>query len=268
MRSVLARLKALLSLGTFGVLLLLMVPHVSASCNPNQQSCSSGYGVNEVFFGTGGALCDPSNPSTSEHSANYCAKTSVGELGVGNTASNNYQAQAGFNTDRVPSLTFIVNPLNVDLGTLTAGTTVTATATFSVATYLASGYQIMTESPPPQNGAYTMQTSGSATASNSSQEQFGMNLVANTIPAALAGPSNDPACQTSGFCDLSALSIDTNYNQTNKYYYPASGSDTLLTSGASSGTTNFTVSYIFNTTNTTPGGTYTFDQILVATSTF
>lgn len=257
-----------MSLTVLGAFTLIAMPRAWAACNPNQQSCSPSYGVNEVFFGTGGALCDPSNPSTSEHSASYCAKTSVGELGVGNTSSNSYQAQAGFNTNREPSLTFVVNPLSINLGTLSAGTTATATATFSVETYLASGYQVMTKSPPPQNGTYTMQTPGSATASNSSQEQFGMNLVANTLPASLSGVSSGPACQTSGFCNLPALSIASNYNQANKYYYPSSGSDTILTSSASSGTTNFTISYIFNTTNVTPGGTYTFNQVLVATSTF
>jgi hypothetical protein len=151
MRVLRAYRRLLLSLAVFGAFLLLAMPQVWAACNPNQQSCSPSYGVNEVFFGTGGALCDPSNPSTSEHSANYCAKTSVGELGVGNTASNSYQAQAGFNTNREPSLTFVVNPLSIDLGTLAAGSTATTTATFSVETYLARGYQVISNSTTTEN---------------------------------------------------------------------------------------------------------------------
>jgi len=44
--------------------------------------------------------------------------------------------------------------------------------------------------------------------------------------------------------------------------------DTIARATKSSGETDFTISYIFNTTNVTPGGTYTVNQVLVATSTF
>lgn len=245
----------------------------SAACalNPNQQSCSGGYGVSEVFFGTGGQLCEPGVSGTS---ANYCAKSAVGETGVGNTASNSYQAQAGFNTNREPSLTLCVyksscgDNTTINLGTLNPGTTATTTAGFSVETYLASGYVVATASLPPQNGAYTMKTPPSAAVSDTTQEQFGINLCANTSPGTLSGVSSDPVCQTAGFCKLSALAIAANYNIPNEYYYPSGGSDTLATSSSSTGVTKFTISYIFNTTNVTPGGTYVFNQVIVATSTF
>src|SRR5260221_5152016 len=131
------------------------VTSVANACSGNQQTCSSGFGVSEAFFGQGGSLCDPSNPSTSEHSTNYCAKTAIGETGVGKvTSGNQYQAQAGFNTDRYPSLTLLVNDsscqdyqsggVNLDLGILDVSATKTTNGNFSVKTYLASGYNVTT----------------------------------------------------------------------------------------------------------------------------
>src|SRR4051812_4600655 len=113
-----------------GVSILITLPVTAQAA----QSSSSNYQVNEVFFGSGGALdvC----------STNYCAKQSVGETGVGNVASPNYQAQAGFNTDRTPYLQFIVNGVNTDVGVLSTGSTTTTTATFSVKNYLSSGYSV------------------------------------------------------------------------------------------------------------------------------
>src|SRR3981081_4655016 len=149
-----------------------VVPVADAACDPNAQTCSTSYQLNETFFGNGGEL--------NACSSSYCSKQAVGETGVGNASSANYQARAGLNTDRIPSLTFIVNNTNTDLGTLTPGTTATTTATFSVKTYLASGYALTTWSNSPHNGSYNLQALSAPTASNSAAEQFGINLVANT----------------------------------------------------------------------------------------
>lgn len=228
-----------------------------ATCAPDAQSCSPSYQVNETFFGNGGEL--------SACSTNYCSKQSAGETGVGNTASTNYQAQAGFNTDRVPSLTFIVNNTNADLGILTAGTTATTTAAFSVKTYLASGYVVITESDPPSNGFHSLQPLSSPTASNSSQEQFGINLVANTTGC--SAPTNFGAnpiqVPDSSFSFGTAAS---GYNTCGLFKYQKG--DTIAQSTQSSGETDYTISYIYNTTSLTPSGAYVLNQVLVATSTF
>lgn len=217
------------------------------------QSSSPNYQVNEVFFGTGGQL--------NACSTNYCSKQAAGETGVGNTSSANYQAQAGFNTDRTPSLTFVVPPQNINLGVLTPGTTAWTTATFSVYSYLSSGYVVQVVGNAPSNGGHQLAPMASAAASNSSTEQFGMNLVANTSPATFgANPSQSPDA-TFGFG-----SAASGYNTANQYKYTSG--DTIAQSLKSSGTTNYTISYIFNTTPVTPGGTYTANQVLVATATF
>ena len=217
------------------------------------QSSSSNYSVNEVFFGSGGSLHDCS--------ANYCAKLSAGETGVGNTSSTNYQAQAGFNTDRQPFLEFKVSNTNVDVGVLTSSTTKTANATFSVKTYLSSGYTVKQTSPGPTNGSYTLAGMPTTAPSAPGTEQFGINLRANTSPATFgANPAANPDAT------FSFGQVASGYNTPNQYKYVPN--DTIAYSDKSSGETDYTISYIFNVSNLTAGGTYTLYHVLVATATF
>lgn len=217
------------------------------------QSASSHYQVNEVFFGAGGDLNDCS--------ASYCAKESAGETGVGNTSSANYQAQAGFNTDRAPYLQFVVTGGSQSIGTLSTTTTQTATATFSVKAYLSSGYAVQVMGGGPTNGGYTMHSPSVPTSSAMGTEQFGMNLVANTSPKTFG--SNPGQAPNATFSYGVASS---GYNTPN--YYKFVNGDTIASSSQSSGETDYTISYIFNVSNVTPGGAYTLRQILVATATF
>src|ERR1019366_3069541 len=150
---------------------------VSASCFSNQQTCSSNYGVNEVFFGNGGEL--------NTCSGSYCAKTSVGETGVGQTCSSSYCAQVGFNTDRLPFLQFVVTNTGTPsyVGVLQPGVPKTAIATFSVKNYLSSGYSVTTTTDPPTNGSYMMSTPSSPetiSAMSTNSHEFGMNLTQNS----------------------------------------------------------------------------------------
>lgn len=240
------------------LLIVLGLPTVASACATGQQSCSSSYSVGETFFGSGGNL--------SSCGAAYCSKQSAGELAVGNTKSTNYQAQAGFNTDRTPYLEMLVNTTSINLGVLNAGTTSTATATFHVKTYLASGYVVVNASPGPKNGSYTMSSPSSPTASNTTAEQFGMNLVANNscgggMPGSLGA---DPVQVPSSTYSFGAAA--SGYNTPCQFKYV--NGDTVASSNKSSGETDYTISYIFNITATTPGGTYTMNHVLVATSTF
>jgi hypothetical protein len=218
-----------------------------------QLSQSTHYGVDEVFFGTGGEL--------NACSTSYCSKQSAGELTVGNTSSSSYQAQAGFNTTSTPYLQFIVNAASVDLGTLVTGTTYTANGTFSVKAYLASGYVVQTASDPPLNETHYLLPLATQTASSSSAEQFGINLVANTSPRTFgANPAQVPDT-TFGFGQVA-----TGYDTPNVYKYVKG--DTVAYSTTSSGETDFTVSYIYNVSPITPGGVYDFNHVLVATATY
>lgn len=235
----------------------------SAACSSGLQTCSSDYGVGEVFFGSGGNL--------NSCSTSYCSKQSLGETGEGNTKSTDYQAQGGFNTDRIPSLTLLVNTTSVNLGTIGTSTTGTGTATFSVKSYLADGYVVQTAGTPLSQGSYTVAGMSSTAASSPGTEQFGINLVANNSCAGVAngnggtisGSSNPVEVPSSSFSFGAAAS---GYNTACQFKYV--NGDTIASSNSSSGETDYTMSYVFNVKPLTPAGTYTMTQTIIATSTF
>ncbi len=238
-------------------------PAITEACY-DAQSCANLYEVNEVIFGSGGSYGYGAG-SASTCSSLYCANETVGETGVGNTAGGAYQAWAGFNTFRTPSLTFVVTSGSIDLGVLKPGTTTTANTTFSVKSYLANGYIVTTDANPPNMGSHYLNKLTTAQASNSTVEQFGMNLVANTtICGAPANFGSNPV-QVPGNT-FSFGQAASGYNTCGLFQY--NNGDTIAQSTKSSGETDYTISYIYNVTPVTPGGTYTFYQTLVATSTF
>lgn len=242
--------------------LLGAVTGTSWACT-NSQTCSSHYQLNEAFFGNGGSL-------DSTCSGNYCAKQSLGETGVGNTSSTNYQAQAGFDTDRTPSLTLVVNDsqcpsynTGVNLGYLTTASATTGTVNFSVKSYLAGGYTVTTVGTPPQSNGASPHTFAALTSGGTSSpgtEQFGINLVSNTSPSVGSNPSQLPD-STFGYGQAA-----TGYGTANTFKY--NNGDTIARSTKSSGTTCYVMSYLFNISSVTADGVYTFNQSVIATSTF
>ena len=243
--------------GILAVLALLLMPASVWAV----QSSSAHYQVNEVFFGAGGALNDCS--------ATYCAKESAGETAVGDTSSASYQAHAGFNTDRTPFLQFVVDSNNPNVGVLSTGSTSTATATFNVKNYLSSGYQVVTVSPPPQNNAYTLHAINPQASSSIGSEQFGMNLVANTGCTGIPGTlGSDPVQKPSSAFGFGVAGNGSNSDYATACQFKYHQYDTVASSDKSSGETDYTISFIYNISNLTAGGTYTFDDTLVATATF
>ncbi len=246
----------------FGQLLGLIAVFVMVACPlaSAQQSSSTNYQVNEVFFGSGGEL--------NACSTSYCSKQSAGELGVGNTSSANYQAQGGFNTDRTPYIEFKVTAGSTDLGVLSTGNASVATGTFSVKTYLAGGYVVQTVSDPPTNTLPTspiLHALSTPAASSPGTEQFGINLVANTTACGApttfgANPIQIPD-NTYSFG-----TIASGYNTCGLFKYVKG--DTIAQSTKSTGETDYTVSYLYNISNVTAAGQYDFHHVLVATSTY
>lgn len=229
----------------------------SASAAPTYTSTT--YGVDEVFMGSGGV--------NDASSASYKARASLGDTGVGNGASANFQAYGGFTTTPDPYIEVTVTDPNVDLGILSSATTAATTATFSVRTYLASGYNVVNGSDPPVTGGgmHYLTNLTSPTASATNTEQFGINIAANTVPASLTVPSATPVVQVPS----AAYSFGTaaaGYNTANFYKYVKG--DTIASSSKSSGTTTYVISYIYNITPVTPAGVYIFRHSLVATSTY
>lgn len=244
------------------------MPVLAACSNPNQQSCSGSYGVNEVYFGAGGQLCEP---GVSGNSTNYCAKSSIGETGVGNTLGTVYQAQSGFDTNREPSLAVLVSDSqcnsvysssgsSFNAGNLSTGSVAHVTANFSVMSYLASGYVVKTVGSAPSytSGSTHTLTTLSNAAPSAGTEGFGMNLMANT------GFGHDVAQLPDATFGFGAPSAG--YNTANQYSY-TNGAQ-IASSSKSSGVTCYFPSYVFAISNVTPAGEYHFNQSIVVTSTY
>jgi hypothetical protein len=89
-------------------------------------------------------------------------------------------------------------------------------------------------------------------------EQFGINLVANTIPSSVgANPDHG---------DFGVGSAALNYDSPNIFRY-VSG-ETIASSPKTSGLTRYTISYLVNVESLTPGGQYKTNQTIIVTGTF
>ena len=226
-----------------------------ASAAPTYKSTN--YGVDEVFMGAGG-LNDASSDS-------YWARASLGDIAIGNAASGDFQLYGGFTTTTDPFLQFTVDSANINLGVLSETATSYTSATFTVRTYLASGYSVNTVSDPPKvsgdPGTHTLATNATPTAPTIGTEQFGINLVANTSPASVGSiPVQLPDAT------VSYGQVDDAYDNLNLYKYTKD--DRVAFSTKSSGSTQFTITYIYNIGEITPAGDYVLNHSLVTTSTF
>lgn len=241
-------------------LLLLLCPPVWAQTAP--QSSSSSYSVDQVFFGSGSQL--------NACSGSYCARQTAGDVAAGNIAGNAFQAIAGANTTRDPYIAFSTSGGTTDLGTLSTAGTATTSATFAVKTYLASGYTVMLASDPPKTGGsfshtFSAPSSPTAAATPGTQEQFGINLVANTTGC--GAPANFGANPVQVPDNtFSYGSVASGYNTCGLFKYVKG--DTVASSTRSTGQTDYTISFIYNITNVTPDGQYVFNGDLVAISTY
>ncbi len=140
------------------------------------------------------------------------------------------------------------------------------TGTFSVKTYLASGYIVQIASDPPDNGGtHQLNTMSGPSLSSPGTEQFGINLVANTT--ACGSPQNigaDPVqVPDSTFSYGTAAS---GYDQCGKFKY--NKGDVIAQSTKSSGETDYTISFLYNISTGTTDGIYVYHGVIVATSTF
>src|SRR5580704_4109382 len=195
---------------------------------------------------------------TNGASADYQALQSGGVLGIGNSASNTLQVNNGHETTNDPALSFSVDNGNVSFGNFSPGTTATSTTTFEVIDYTSYGYIVQSMGTPPSNGTHTIAPMTTTGVSQAGVEQFGMNLVANTSPISLGANPNHGQF---GFGSASS-----NYGTSNNYRF-VSG-ETIASAPQSSGDTIYTISYIVNVTDFTPGGQYSGNQTILCTATY
>lgn len=211
---------------------------------------SSNYRFDEGVIGTGGLL--------EASSSNFTATSATGDIAIGNSASTNFQVDSGTKTSPDPALTFIVTTGNVGFTSFSPTATATASTTFSVINYTTWGYVVQLIGEAPANGAHQIDAMTVTDAPQIGIEQFGLNLVANTLPASLgANPNNGQF----GFGVAAA-----NYATPNEYRF-VSG-ETIASAPKNSGETTYTISYIINVGALTPGGQYTGKQSLIVTGTY
>lgn len=252
------------------VIVALGMSGVATATLGDPSSSSSNYSVIEGEIGGNGQF----NSSSSSYSINPNIDnggSSLGDSAVGNSGSTNYQTNSGFNTSAEPTLTMVVNSAGVNIGVLSTSTAQTASTTFSVSNYTSSGYAVQIIGSPPTNSGHALTALATDTASIAGSEQFGINLRANTSPVSVgADPSQNPSSSFSygvaGDGITGTFGVTRPYTIPNKYRY-VSG-ETIASAPKSSGQTDYTISFLANQSNTTPGGTYTGSLAIVATGTF
>jgi hypothetical protein len=229
----------------FFVCLLVLSPNALA-----QTLQSTNYKMDETSIGTSSPI--------GQSSSNFGLTSGVGDIGVGNATSANFQINAGSKTNADPVLAFSVNNAVTNFGTFSPSLAATATTTFSVMNYTSYGYTVQLTGNAPSNGAHTINALGSAATSQTGTEQFGVNLVANTQPTSVgANPDNGA---------FGYGSVDDNYKTSNYYRYV--NGDTIAKSLKSSGVTNYTLTYLINVAGLTPGGQYKSNQTLIVLGTY
>lgn len=211
---------------------------------------SPNYQFSESSIGSGGLV--------QSSSTNFQARSATGDIAVGESASNNFQVQAGSKTTPDPALTFVMNSGAPNFGSFSATSSSVATASFSVSNYTSYGYAVQVEGPPPTNGTHVINAMASSASPQVGIEQFGINLVANTTPSSVgANPDHG---------DFGVGSAAVNYNTPNIFRY-VSG-ETIASSPKTSGLTRYTISYLVNVESLTPGGQYKTNQTIIVTGTF
>ncbi len=218
---------------------------------------SPSYGVDQIQFGAGG--------SNDLNSAGYNARASLGDIGVGNSASAGYQAYAGFTTTEEPFLEITVPAQTVDFGVLVPGTgqAIATPQPIVIRAWLSSGYTLINGSDGPKYSSHFFNTLSTPTAYNSTLEQFGINLVGSNTSPQTAGANPD----NSSIAGLTATgNAAAGYNTANQYKYVKG--DVIASSSASTSVTKYTITYMFNANGATPAGKYTMNHDIVAVGTF
>lgn len=237
----------------YASIIFAVIVTVCTVASPAYGLSSPNFIIEEDFVGGGGV-----NNSTSP---NFSSQDSIGAPAVGDGKSTNNKTQSGATTTSDPMLEFGVNTSSVALGSLMTSLTRTGTASFSVRNYTSHGYVVQVVGNPPSTGSHTLTNMPAAAPSSQGTEQFGMNLVANTLPTAFgASPVQVPST------DFSYGNAATGYATANNYRY--NSGDVIARATESSGRTDYTISYIANVSNSTPGGSYIGSQTLVCTGTY
>ena len=178
------------------------------------------------------------------NSAGFKVDSNLSDFNTDQSESANFGQRNAFSgIEGEPTVGFSVQSVNLDFGELSPKITRYATHIFSAYTNAKEGYTIKVYGQSLHSADYTIGAIGStATSLAIGAEQFGLNLVRNTLPALGADP-------VGGIGAAAA-----NYNQVNKFAFHEG--DTIAYAESYSYQTNFTVTAIVNIADDTPAGAY------------
>jgi len=224
-------------------------------------------------FGTGaGTSNGPTNPSTTN--STFFVRITTYTSADGTTGSTDTGVVAA-STAQAISLTGVVSETltfctgtsitgtncgtvagsTVDFGSFSSSAASTGTSVMAAATNADSGYSITVNGATLTSGGDTISALASQTASSPGTEQFGLNLVANTVPtvgANVSGTGTGTATAT--------------YGTTNQFRFVTG--DSVGSASQSTNANAFTVSYLVNIGGATEPGTYTATMTYICTATF
>ncbi|MBT9169470.1 MAG: hypothetical protein DDT19_02830 [Syntrophomonadaceae bacterium] len=220
----------------------------------------------QVNYGHNACIQVPSGGSVSVgYQATDCTgfHTTLGSMSavtnahVGNPAAYTTKICASATAAAAQTITFSFPAGNtVALGTLSPTAVRTGSHTILVGTNATSGVAVTYSGRTLTSGVHTITALSAGGTSTVGTEQFGINAVANTIPAVGA------AC--SGTAPIAAAA--TGYATANNFRF-VSG-ETIISSTGPINNTTCTISYIANITAVTEAGSYSTALTYVATATF
>jgi len=210
---------------------------------------SSNYKIESDSLNVGGS---------NQTSTNYRMRDSIGDIASALMTTDNYKMSGGYQAmlGDLPVLIFSISDTTADLGLITISAAKTDSTGFTVATNADDGYAVTFSGTTLTSNSSSADIDALTTPTGSSpgDEQFGINLVANTSPLVGANPSEGSGQAASG------------YNTTNQFKY-VSG-NTIASCSSFSSTTTFTISYLGNISTSTVAGDYSTDLTLIVTGTF
>lgn len=177
-------------------------------------------------------------------SADYRLDSVVGAFAPGSAESGNFTEISGIQgIEAEPFVSFSVVTAEIAFGKLSPLETATDTIELVAATNIFSGYHIRAHGEPLHSATHTIRPlSDEPTPSLIGKEQFGLNVVKNTIPLVGALPVGGIGRPTE------------HYGEQNKFYYVPG--TIIATSPTFSDSTTYTVSVITNISPATPTGSY------------
>lgn len=231
-----ARVRAVVTMSLAG-LVLATVPALSVVA---QTSESSSYQAVDLQFGT----------SMSEGcSDEYCAETTLGQVVIGDSANDVMNAQFYDELDDdEPRVEVIIANSSSDMGVLKADRIATKTMAVRVKTNQTSGYSVQLVGDPPKTDTHTLSAFDSPRQVKAGEEGFGVNVVANEVPAIGRSPVlfDSEESQTDAILEP--------YRQPDRFMYKPG--DTIINSLVGTGRVDYVVSMVVAISSDTPPGFY------------